>query len=550
MTTSDAMPAARNAFPVVPAASRLPALAIAVLLGAGAIAVVLAGIPSDFYDLDRHAVPKETLLHATALLTGLIVARRARTVSLGVIDILLLLFTAWTLVTTLGAANPWLAMRSAAMTVSALILYWAARFAAKDGYRPMLAGLLGLAIAIGAVTGLAQAYGRDIGVLAESRAPGGTFGNRNFLAHLMAIGIPLFVSGTVAASRRLARLAAYGGLALATMALVLTRSRAAWLGAAAGLAAFGVALALRPRPEHPGAEEKRRRFRGPGLVAAAAVLAALAIPNRLSWRSDTPYLDSLRGVVNYREGSGRGRVIQYRNSIEMARDHIILGVGPGNWMVHYPRVTTAGDPSFAGADPIPTNPWPSSDWLAVLTERGAPAVLLALGAGLAIALTALRRVAGGTEPWTSAVLVAVLAATFVVGLFDAVLLLPIPAFMVSVLAGLFVPDTTPIIARPLSPRGPRALVAAVGLIGILITTRSALSWAAIAASGPGRTAGGATEGLRYDPHSYRLHLFLGARGRCATRLPHARQAARLLPYHPAPRRLLAACGERAGSNRR
>ena len=65
----------------------------------------------------------------------------------------------------------------------------------------------------------------------------------------------------------------------------------------------------------------------------------------------------------------------------MTRDHAILGVGPGNWQVYYPRYTSPGDPAFDRGDPIPTNPWPSSDWMAMLAERGAPATLCLL-AGL------------------------------------------------------------------------------------------------------------------------------------------------------------------------
>jgi hypothetical protein len=50
--------------------------------------------------------------------------------------------------------------------------------------------------------------------------------------------------------------------------------------------------------------------------------------------------------------------------------------------------------------------------------------------------------------------------------------------------------------------------------------------------------------LRLDPGNHRLHLVLARRGRCTARLPHARALADLLPYHAAPRRALAACGEK------
>ena len=43
------------------------------------------------------------------------------------------------------------------------------------------------------------------------------------------------------------------------------------------------------------------------VLARAAAAAALLLPNTLDGRSDSPYLDSARDLVTYREGSGRGR---------------------------------------------------------------------------------------------------------------------------------------------------------------------------------------------------------------------------------------------------
>ena len=57
------------------------------------------------------------------------------------------------------------------------------------------------------------------------------------------------------------------------------------------------------------------------------------LPNRLEWKSDSPYLDSAAGLVNYKEGSGRGRLVQYGNSLRMTVAHPLFGVGPGNWPV-------------------------------------------------------------------------------------------------------------------------------------------------------------------------------------------------------------------------
>ena len=175
-------------------------------------------------------------------------------------------------------------------------------------------------------------------------------------------------------------------------------------------------------------ERLQRRVLQVAAVLLVSLALALALPNRLNWRSDSPYLESLTGVANYKEGSGRGRLIQYGNTLSMAADHPILGVGPGNWPVYYPRYKSRADPSFDTDDIIPTNPWPSSDWMAMVSERGFwrrsllvcwSERLLALGAWARVRGAGRRASAASSPSWP-------LIATVVVGAFDAVLVLPCP----------------------------------------------------------------------------------------------------------------------------
>src|SRR5438128_1070622 len=72
------------------------------------------------------------------------------------------------------------------------------------------------------------------GLFSLNRAPGGTFGNRNFMAHLCVIVFPALLVTTLRS--RTPR--SFGwwtfGIAAVMGALVLSRSRAAWLGLIAG----------------------------------------------------------------------------------------------------------------------------------------------------------------------------------------------------------------------------------------------------------------------------------------------------------------------------
>jgi O-antigen ligase len=120
-------------------------------------------------------------------------------------------------------------------------------------------------VAVAAGTALLQAYGVRTEYFSVNRAPGGTFGNRNFVAHLCAIGLPVLAYLALRARSARGLGAALGVLAAAAATLVLTRSRAAWLASAAAAVPFalGVARAARAR-RAGGAITSRTTRRRPG----------------------------------------------------------------------------------------------------------------------------------------------------------------------------------------------------------------------------------------------------------------------------------------------
>ena len=513
---------------------------------------MLASLPSPLFDLDRHQVPKELVLHLAAGVAAVLALRTARRLPLALVDLLLLGYVALSLLATVAAENHWLAFRAIGITLSGLAVFWTARAISRAGLgRPLLIAVAGAAI-IGAITGLLQAYGVDLPLMASTRAPGGTFGNRNFMAHVVAIALPALVLVTLETRSRPRALLGAVGMALAAAALLLSRSRAAWLGAAIP-GAFFVVEGL-----WAGGLWSDRRFR-PRVVAlaaaaAAGVTAALLLPNQLDWRSDSPYLESLVGVANFRKGSGHGRLIQYGNTFRMTDEHPLLGVGPGNWPVAYPLYTTPGDPAFDPGDIMPTNPWPSSDWVAIASERGLPALLLlfsAAGVMMFVGWRRSRRSGRTSEGLAGLTLVSTVLAVAVVGSFDAVLLLAVPSFLTWALLGVLLPPQRELLAVRL-PDGRRHLLElAVAGAALLFTLRSASQAAAILLAGSGRSVRWVTWAARLDPGSYRLHMLLagtpgtpGASGPCARVRVHAAAARRLFPHHDAPARLLRSCGIR------
>lgn len=508
------------------------------LLGGGLLLAVLVALPTAPTDLDRHQLPKETLVHVATWLAVALIRPGVAALSRAARSGLLLLLLA-TLLSTLFADNRWLAIRAAGLTGTGAAALLAAHHLAARGLGPLLLRWVGAAAVAGTATGLAQAFGATSSLFATTRVPGGTLGNRNFLAHLAAMALPVMALLTITARR-------WHGTALSALAsgamlgaVILTRSRAAWLAAAAGVGVVVLALLLaRRRGALPLA-----RWRVMLLAAALLLgpLLALTVPNDLNWRSDSPYAETLTGIANSQEGSGRGRVLQYRNTFRLALQHPLLGVGPGNWPLHYGDVAPPNDPSWVWGDAIPLNPWPSSDWMALFSERGSFAVAGSLLLALALAWRAAGRLRlAGDQALRAATALGVLASVAVVGLFDAALLLPVPLLFAALTSGALAPDTP----TGEEPKGSRWLRVLLPFLLAAIAARSAQQTVAYLVAGSGRDLGRLTWAARIDPTSYPLRIGLATRLPCGRARNHARAAVALAPGWPASQAAARRCGAR------
>lgn len=524
---------------VAPAASRPLTLPLR-LVQLGAIAIVPAVAVLHVFELDRFFVPKELVLHLFASLAALFALRRLGHSSFTRIDRLLVGFHFLSGVSAALATNGWVAFRAIAISVSGMLLFWSARAVRESGRGWSTLKAAGVAITLVVVSALLQTYGVSIDLFSENRAPGGTLGNRNFVAHVAAFGWPVLVVLTLAAQRTGGFLVGATAVGLATATLVLTRSRGGWLAFALGAATLLVALLFAPA-----ARRERRtwlRLAGIILLSGAGVAAALLIPNTLRWRSDNPYLESVKRVADYQEGSGRGRLIQYERSLIMAAKNPIFGVGPGNWPVKYPRHAARRDPSLDDANGgMTSNPWPSSDWIAFISERGPMAALLLALAFAGLLRSGVRQLRGSIESDASlraAALIATIVSVLVAGAFDAVLLLALPALLVWVTLGtLWEPQ--PEMTVSWSPAVKRIVVLAALIVSAAGAARSVAQLTAMQLYASNGSRAELERAARIDPGNYRLRLRLARGGR--NRCKHARAAADLLPHASASQRAARGC---------
>jgi len=561
----------------------------AILIQLGVVAAIIIAAPYKLFELDRYFVPKELVLHIVALVIAIVLVARRRTISIDLPDALIALFIAWSGASAVIATNHWAAQRALGLSVSSALIFWGARrLGALGMYRPILIAAA-LATVCAAGLSLAQAYGLETDYFSLNRAPGGTLGNRNFVAHIAAIGLPALVWSTVTARRSIGALLGSLGVGVLGAALVLSRSRAAWLAVFACVIVLAGPL-LVSRKYWEGAHVGGRLARVL-LAGALGGIVAIALPNTLNWASDSPYLDSARGMVDYSKGSGRGRVAQYQHSFDMAKANPIFGVGPGNWPVRYVRFAPANDRSLTD-DGMTANPWPSSDWVAFVSERGFVAAVALLIAFVTLFFRAFRgwreggdvsatteperftksetlaepeaqmereRLAGSEPPLVNRerarvisdrvllklVLAGTIVAAMVVSAFDAVLLLAAPAFLIWSTVGAATGPRVGGRSVELSKKAWTIAAAAVLAIVIASAARSATQMRSMALVGRGGQTAGWVRAAAWDPGSYRLNLrvadLLSRRGRCATARPYANRALALFPYSAAAKRIVRRC---------
>jgi O-antigen ligase len=515
------------------------------MIQGGVILVVVIALPYKLFELDRYFVPKELVLHVAALVIALLLVVRRRSLAFDLVDGLLAFFLLWSAASAIFATNHWVAQRSLAISVSGVIVFWGAREVARRGaYRPLLVAVA-IATVCAAALCLAQAYGLETEYFSTNRAPGGTFGNRNFVAHIAVIGLPSLVWATVTAKGRSGALLGSLGAAVVGAALVLSRSRAAWLAVAASIVVLLIPM-IASRSYWRGGLIGGR-FARLSLAAVIGGMVAIVLPNTLNWNSESPYLDSARGMVDYKKGSGRGRIAQYENSLHMAIAHPVFGVGPGNWPVQYVRYAPSGDRSIAD-DGMTANPWPSSDWVAFISERGFIPTLALVAAFVMLFFRSLRRWNELENPdavLAQCVLAGTIVATMVVSAFDVVLVLAAPAFIVWAVLGAASGTRKP--ARELAVSSPALGLAAAALLVVTIVSvaRSLTQTIAMTSVGRGGMTAGWVSGATWDPGSYRINLrvadLYSRRGHCSVARGYARRAVSLFPNAPAARRVARSC---------
>jgi len=475
------------------------------------VIVALVGVvwwPFDDPGFDRYHLPKELWLSACALALVSSVRLERDRVTLAALGL-----AALTCAATVFALTPMVALRGAGLVLVATTLFLSARsLTAAEGRLVRAAVVLGASVV--AVVALGEVFGWWAGLSSTGRAPGATVGQRNMVAHLLLLVSP--AAWTLAArERRLGlRVLALIAVALLAAGVLVTRSRAAWVTAPA--------VALGWWWFH------QRTWTVLFTLGAAVALAASLTP-RVHWTSKHPYAESFKHLVDAKTSSGHGRLVQYEATAHLVAQHPLLGVGPSNWLVAYPTVSPPSDPTIHETG-LGTGRLVNSDWLALASEQGLVAVLVA---ALLAGLTVRRAWTLGDGPLALATAVALVG----VGSFDAVLQLPAAVASAALILGTCARSDAP------QPVAPGAKVA-WALVFLFVT-----GFAALRLRGLVERARGGTDALeaalRWNPADLEARFELTEAyvldGDCVRAAPHVKALNAALPHHARAREYERVC---------
>lgn len=322
----------------------------------------------------QFALPKDIVLGGLGLVSAILLVAQDRVPWNGPIDTPLVALLGWgAILTLIVATNTDVAWRAVGSFAAAFALFLLARYAGSNACGEALFVAICLVIGAMVIAVLLEAYGAIPFISEPGRAPGATLGNRNLVARLLCLSLPLLWRQLIMAGRPTTRRLLAGIVLLATVVIIVSRSRGAWLAASTVMIALPVTTLLTGEPRSILRTRAITRWWAIAILAGAAL--AVVTPNRLGWLP-SDFASSASRALDYQSGSGRGRIIQAETTLRMIRARPFEGVGPGNWWITYPAFARPNDPSLEG-DALYAGPQvPRGDVLSLTAEFGIPGLLL------------------------------------------------------------------------------------------------------------------------------------------------------------------------------
>jgi O-antigen ligase len=294
----------------------------------------------------------------------------------------LLLYAAWTLASAAASANPIESLRDCKQLLLLLIVPVVFEFVTWRMAMTLTTVVL-MAGALSAMTGLVQYALLEYDEL--GMRPRSTLSIYMTFAGLMMLVINVAVARLL--FQRQGRMWAAITLPPVVAALVLSLTRSAWIGAAAG-----VAFQL-----------SRRDYRWLGLLPVVIVLALAVAPIELTNRAYS--------IFDTQDETRRDRIAMLQMGMEMVADHPVFGVGPDQVREVYAtyRPLTAIQPENPHLHNVP---------LQIAAERGLPALAIWIWFVVALLLGLRDSLVRGRHPVLAAAAIGSVISMLTAGMFE------------------------------------------------------------------------------------------------------------------------------------
>ena len=211
-----------------------------------------------------------------------------------------------------------------------------------------------------------------------------TFEHKNLLATGLALSLPFSFVVVYKAQEKAWKVLAALVMGLAIALILITQSRAAWIALGGGLFFAFISILMTP--------SKRNLVLKARFLAIGAVILCLSLG--LVWFSSSQNqvanapIKRIQALFTYEDTKNEHtetineRLSLWGNTLAMIKDKPVLGVGLGNWKIHFPKYSMVGLRSEQGAIFFQR---PHNDYLWIASEMG----LLGLVAYLGVLLSAL-----------------------------------------------------------------------------------------------------------------------------------------------------------------
>jgi len=260
-------------------------------------------------------------------------------------DLPLLGFVLWAGLSLLWAQNLYLGIEVWIQWCACLVFFFlTVNLVRNERDTRRLLGALLLAGTLVAILGICQ-YLLGVDWVLQLFPPAATFGNKNMAAQFMVVTIPLAAAFLIYSRKPVYILLTLIVMGVLTLFLFYTSTRSAWLAVSIEFLLLPTLLARDYFKWKRTPPMARGKIKALALCVVVGFLLINLTPSGFQWRVGTAYnyirrvlprLESFQ-AMSTREDSLSVRVRLWRNTLRMGQEHLVKGVGVGNFSVFYAR---------------------------------------------------------------------------------------------------------------------------------------------------------------------------------------------------------------------